>query len=297
MNNAASNIATPVESRVRDFFALLKPRVMSLVVFSGFAGMVAAPGFWHLPPVLLFTAILSLAVGAGAAGAANMWYERDLDAIMRRTANRPLPQGRVAPDEALWFAIVLSFFAVMTMGFALNWLAAGLLALANLFYVFVYTVWLKRRTPQNIVIGGAAGAFPPLIGWAAVTGHIGLFPVILFAIIFFWTPPHFWALSLFMSDDYQRAKIPMLPAVRGAAVTKRHMLIYTLILLPVAVAPWALGYTGMIYGVTAALLSLFFVYTALRVLQDATMKSAKLMFGYSVFYLFAIFLAVMIDAG
>jgi protoheme IX farnesyltransferase len=282
------------ESRVSDYFALLKPRVMSLVVFSGFAGMWVAPGFSHLSPVLAVTAMLALAIGAGAAGAANMWFERDIDAIMRRTANRPLPQGRIAPDEALTFAAVLSFLAVLTMGLALNWTAAALLAVANLFYVFVYTMWLKRRTPQNIVIGGAAGAFPPMIGWAAVTGHVTLFPVILFAIIFLWTPPHFWALSLFMSDDYKRAGIPMMPAVKGAASTKRQMLFYTLILTPVAVAPFLLGYAGIGYGIAALLLNVFFIFTAIRVMRDDTQKSARLMFGYSIFYLFAIFLALMV---
>jgi protoheme IX farnesyltransferase len=295
MGISASITTSEQESRVRDFFALLKPRVMSLVVFSGFAGMWVAPGFAVLPPVLILTSMLALAAGAGAAGAANMWYERDIDALMRRTQNRPLPRGRVAPEEALSFAAVLSVLSVLTMGLALNWTAAGLLALANLFYVFVYTVWLKRRTPQNIVIGGAAGAFPPMIGWAAVTGHVALFPVILFTIIFLWTPPHFWALSLFMSDDYQRAGIPMMPSVRGAVSTKRQMLLYTLLLLPAALAPSLLGYAGWGYGAAALALSLFFVFTALRVLRDSGQKSARLMFGYSIFYLFALFLALMID--
>jgi protoheme IX farnesyltransferase len=283
------------ESRVSDFVALLKPRVMSLVVFSGFAGMWIAPGFGNLHPVLVLTAMLSLAIGAGAAGAANMWYERDIDALMRRTQGRPLPMGRIVPEEALTFAAVLSVLSVLTMGFALNWVAAGLLAAANLFYVFVYTVWLKRRTPQNIVIGGAAGAFPPMIGWAAVTGNVTLLPVILFAIIFLWTPPHFWALSLFMNDDYKRAGVPMMPVVAGAESTKRQMLAYTLILLPVALAPYFLGYAGIGYGAAALALNAFFVFTALRVLKDATHKSARLMFGYSIFYLFAIFLGLMLN--
>ncbi len=285
------------ESRVSDFFALLKPRVMSLVVFSGFAGMWIAPGFDRLHPVLALTAMLALAVGAGAAGAANMWYERDIDAVMRRTRGRPLPMGRVAPEEALTFSAVLSVLSVLTMGLALNWTAAALLGVANLFYVFVYTVWLKRRTPQNIVIGGAAGAFPPMIGWAAVTGHVTLFPVILFAIIFLWTPPHFWALSLFMSDDYKRAGIPMMPAVRGPESTRRQMLAYTLILTPVALAPYLLGYIGAGYGIVALVLNLFFIFTAVRVMLDRTDKSARLMFGYSIFYLFAIFLGLMFNAG
>jgi heme o synthase len=295
MSIAASIVQEQAESRVSDFIALLKPRVMSLVVFSGFAGMWIAPGFRDLPPVLAVTAMLSLAIGAGAAGAANMWYERDIDALMRRTQGRPLPMGRIVPEEALTFAAVLSVLSVLTMGLALNWTAAGLLAIANLFYVFVYTVWLKRRTPQNIVIGGAAGAFPPMIGWAAVTGNVTLLPFILFAIIFLWTPPHFWALSLFMNDDYRRAGVPMMPVVAGAESTKRQMLAYTLALLPVALAPWLLGYAGPGYGIAALALSVFFIFTALRVLQDATHKSARLMFGYSVFYLFAIFLGLMFN--
>ncbi len=294
MDTSAS--ATPeTDSSVRDFFDLLKPRVMSLVVFSGFAGMWVAPGFSAMHPLLIAVAILALAVGAGAAGAVNMWYERDIDAVMKRTQGRPLPQGRVHPDEALAFAVTLSLLSVLTMGVALNWLAAGLLALANAFYVFVYTIWLKRRTPQNIVIGGAAGAFPPVIGWAAVTGDISLLPVILFAVIFFWTPPHFWALSLFANEDYKRASIPMMTVTAGERATKLQMLAYTLILLPLTVLPVFLGYAGLGYGIAACALSGFFIFTAVRVWWDKSHKSAKLMFGYSVFYLFALFLALMID--
>jgi protoheme IX farnesyltransferase len=282
---------------VSDFFALLKPRVMSLVVFTGFAGMWIAPGFSDMHPLLVAVAILCLAVGAGAAGAFNMWYERDIDAVMNRTRGRPLPRGKMSPDEALAFAAILSLFSVMTMGVAVNWTAAFLLAFANLFYVVIYTVWLKRRTPQNIVIGGAAGAFPPMIGWAAVTGDITWMPVILFAIIFFWTPPHFWALSLFANEDYKRAKIPMMTVTAGKKSTKRQMLLYTLILLPLAPLPAFLGYTGASYGVCAFLLSLFFFYSAVRVIMDEDLRKARLMFGYSVFYLFAIFLALIINAA
>ncbi len=285
------------ESRVSDFFALLKPRVMSLVVFSGFAGMRVAPGFDNLHPLLASVAMLALAVGAGAAGAVNMWYERDIDALMKRTRSRPLPMGRMEPDEAISFAIVLSILAILTMGLALNWMAAGLLAVASAFYVFIYTMALKRRTPQNIVIGGAAGAFPPLVGWAAVTGSISLFPLVLFLIIFLWTPPHFWALSLFVNDDYKRARIPMMAAVAGEAATKRQMLLYTLLLLPVAVAPYILGFADAAYGAIAFVLSAFFIFTAWRVLCDDSHKSARLMFGYSVFYLFALFLALMVTHG
>ncbi len=285
------------DSRVRDFFALLKPRVMSLVVFTGFAGMWIAPGFADKHPLLIAVAVLALAIGAGAAGAINMWYERDLDALMNRTRGRPLPMARIQPDDAIAFAVILSLLSVLTMGVALNWLAGGLLALANLFYVFVYTVWLKPRTPQNIVIGGAAGAFPPLIGWAAMTGDIALLPVILFALIFFWTPPHFWALALFANEDYKRAGIPMMPVVAGEQATKRQMVLYTLILVPLAIAPALLGHAGWFYGAVALGLSLLFVFSAIKVHFDQTQKSARLMFGYSVFYLFALFLGLMIDAA
>lgn len=283
------------ESNLKDFFELLKPRVMSLVVFSGFAGMWISPGFSNTHPFLICVAVLSLAIGAGASGAINMWYERDIDAVMKRTMRRPLPAGRIHPDEALSFAVTLSILSVLTMGLALNWLAAGILAFANVFYVFVYTIWLKRRTPQNIVIGGAAGAFPPMIGWAAMTGDISAMPVILFAVIFFWTPPHFWALSLFANEDYKRAKIPMMPVIAGEKSTKIQMIIYTLVLLPITLLPSIMGYAGLGYGIAALALGLFFTYTAFRVLLDKTHKSARSMFKYSIFYLFALLLALMID--
>ena len=283
------------EARVGDYIALLKPKVMSLVVFTALAGMWVAPGFGEMNPVLIATAILCIALNAGAAGAINMWYDRDIDSVMHRTRTRPLPMGIIPAEEALSFGIILSVLSVMMMGISTNWTAAALLAGANAFYVFIYTIWLKRRTPQNIVIGGAAGAFPPMIGWAAVTGDVTLYPIILFIIIFLWTPPHFWALSLFANEDYKRANIPMLPCVAGEKATKIQMLIYTLILLPVTIAPYALGMTGAAYGIAAFVLSVFFIFTAQRTLLDSTHKSAKLMFGYSVFYLFALFLAVMID--
>ncbi|MCF8495798.1 MAG: heme o synthase [Alphaproteobacteria bacterium] len=282
------------ESRVSDFFALLKPRVMSLVVFTGFVGFRLAPGASEIHPFLAMTALLCLAIGAGAAGAFNMWYDRDIDALMNRTKDRPLPAGRIAPDDALLFAAVLSLFSVMMMGLALNWTAAGLLAFASFFYVAIYTMKLKRSTPQNIVIGGAAGAFPPMIGWAAVTGDVSLYPLILFLIIFFWTPPHFWALSLFAGEDYRRARIPMLPVVAGIRATKIQMLLYTLILLPVTLAPFFFGLASPLYGLVAGILGLFFIFTALRVLRDDGLGSARLMFGYSVFYLFALFLALVL---
>jgi len=249
--------AVPRTASVGDYIELLKPRVMSLVVFTGFAGLLVAPGRLH--PVLALTAILCIAVGAGAAGAINMWYDRDIDAVMARTAKRPLPMGRVDPDEALSFGVFLAVASVILMGLAVNWVAAAILGLASAFYVFVYTMWLKRRTPQNIVIGGAAGAFPPMIGWAAVTGDVSLSPILLFALIFMWTPPHFWALALFRSEEYAKAGVPMLPVVSGARETKRQMLAYTLALFPLGIAPWLLGTAGLTYAVGAGLLGALFI--------------------------------------
>src|SRR4051812_11336709 len=231
----------------RDLLALTKPRVMSLVVFTGLCGMLAADA--PVNPVLGFTAILCIALAAGAAAALNMWYEADLDALMKRTASRPLPAGRMDRQSALHFGVGLSFFSVILMGIATNWFAAAILAVSILFYVFVYTIWLKRRTPQNIVIGGAAGAFPPLIGWAAATGDVTWLPILLFGLIFLWTPPHFWALSLFVRTDYANAGVPMLPVVAGAKATRLQILLYTLPMAAAAVAPWALHLTGMIYGI------------------------------------------------
>jgi len=281
------------EAKISDYYALLKPKVMSLVVFTGFAGMWVAPGFSDMHPLLALIAIAALALGAGAAGAANMWYERDIDAIMKRTQNRPLPLGQIAPDDALGFAIIVSLLSILIMGLATNWIAASLLAAANAFYVFVYTIWLKRRTPQNIVIGGAAGAFPPMIGWAAVTGDITLYPLIMFAIIFSWTPPHFWALSLFANEDYKRANIPMMSVVAGERSTKIQMLIYTLLLVPLTLTPTLLGFASIYYGIAAAILGGLFILSCIRVLKNTDLKHARTMFGYSVFYLFALFLAIM----
>ncbi len=286
--------AQPSEASIGDYFALLKPRVMSLVIFTGFVGYWIAPGAADLHPFLAFIGILSLSIGAGAAGAINMWYDRDIDKIMKRTEDRPIPQGRIVPDEALGFGIFLSLLSVMMMGLAVNWTAALILGFANFFYVVVYTMWLKRTTPQNIVIGGAAGAFPPMIGWAMATGAVTIEPLILFAIIFFWTPPHFWALSLFANEDYKRANIPMMSVVAGERSTKIQMLAYSLIMLPLAIAPTLLGFASMMYGMVAAGLTLFFVYTSVRVLLSDDLKHAKLMFGYSVFYLFALFTAMML---
>ena len=289
-------------STPRDWLALLKPRVMSLVVYSGLAGLLVAPG--HINPVLGFTAMLCVAVAAGAAGAINMWYDRDIDAVMKRTAKRPIPAGRIAPNDALAYGLILAVTAVIVMGLATNWFAAMLLTGSVFYYVVIYTMWLKRRTPQNIVIGGAAGAFPPLIGWAAVTGSLSAMPLILFGIIFLWTPPHFWSLSLFAHADYKRAGVPMLPVVAGAKETRRQVMLYTLAMVPFTLLPWYLGYSGPIYGVSAALLGLVFCATSWRVLrdkQDATGvsltgdKPARANFRYSILYLFLLFGAVYLD--
>jgi protoheme IX farnesyltransferase len=287
--------AEPARSRVGDYLALLKPRVMSLVVFTGFAGLVAAPGALH--PLLAAVAVLCIAVGAGAAGAINMWYDRDIDAIMQRTRHRPIPAGRVAPEEALTFGVTLSLFSILLMGVAVNWTAGALLALANGFYVFVYTVWLKRRTPHNIVIGGAAGAFPPMIGWAAVTGAVSLESVALFLIIFMWTPPHFWALALYREGDYAKAGVPMLPVVAGKEETRRQMLIYAVLLMPVSLAPVALGMAGVVYGTVAAVMGGYFLWLALRVRRTRDDANARRMFGFSIIYLFSLFAALIAERG
>jgi protoheme IX farnesyltransferase len=290
------NPALPAEWR--DFLALTKPRVMTLVVFTALCGLLAARS--HINPILGFTAILCIAVGAGASGALNMWYEADLDAHMKRTKNRPLPAGRMDRQSALHFGVALAVGSVLVMGLAINLLAAAILAVSILFYVLVYTVWLKRRTPQNIVIGGAAGAFPPLIGWAAATGHISLLPVLLFLLIFLWTPPHFWALSLFVRTDYAAAGVPMLPVVAGIKATRRQVLIYTLPMVAAAVAPWPLGLTGVIYGGVASLLSAWFLLLAVRVsisteADQALMKPERALFKFSILYLFVLFGALVVD--
>ena len=276
-----------------DFIELLKPRVMSLVVFTGAVGMVVAPGTLH--PILTLVAILCIAVGAGASGCINMWYERDVDALMQRTCNRPIPAGRIEPRTALEFGVVLAVGSVTLMGLAVNWTAAALLALAIGFYVFVYTVWLKRRTPQNIVIGGAAGAFPPMIGWAAVTGDVSMASVVLFAIIFFWTPPHFWSLALYRTGDYEKAGIPMLPVVAGPAVTRRQIVLYAVLLLPLTLLPWAMGFAGPVYGLGAAVLGLVFLSGALRILIVKTDRAARWMFRFSILYLALLFGLLVVD--
>lgn len=296
----AAGTLPAADARIGDFIALLKPRVMTLVVFSGIAGLVLAPGSigfaqGDLHPFLALVAVFCIAVGAGAAGAINMWYERDIDAIMTRTRGRPLPMGKVEPAEALSFGVILTVLSVGLMGVALNWAAAFLLAFASFFYVIIYTVWLKRRTPQNIVIGGAAGAFPPMIGWAAATGDVSLLSIALFMIIFLWTPPHFWALALFRNEDYKRAGVPMMPVVAGEKSTRLQMLMYTLLLTPFVAAPYLMGACGMAYAAGAVVLHGLFIAAALRVSSDTDYKSARAMFGYSIVYLFALFALMMAD--
>ncbi len=282
--------------RIADYAVLLKPRVMSLVVFTAFTGLLLAPNPpGSLSPLTGFFAVLCIALGAGAAGAINMWYDRDIDLHMLRTMNRPLPAGRLEPKEALIFGIVLAAGSVTAMAVLVNTVSALLLALTILYYVFIYTVWLKRRTPQNIVIGGASGALPPVIGWAAATGDVGLGAVVLFAIIFLWTPPHSWALALFRQGDYEAAGVPMLPIVAGVRETKRQMLLYTAALVPVTLLPVAIGMSGAFYASAAAFLGFFFANHAWRVWKNEDGTAARPMFFFSIVYLFLIFMAMLID--
>lgn len=288
-----SSTAIAPASTVSDFISLLKPGVMSLVVFTGLAGMLLAPG--HLHPLQQFITLLCIALGSGAGAAINMWYDRDIDALMRRTASRPVPAGRVAPDDALALGLFLAAMSVMLMGLGLNWLAAAILAFAIFFYAVVYTMWLKRHTPQNIVIGGAAGAFPPVIGWAAVTGDVTLMPALLFLMIFLWTPPHFWALALFKNEDYRRAGIPMLPAVAGAAATKRQMAFYAWALAFVTLLPVVFCLSGAAYAGGAFVLNAFFLYHVHRTKRDATDFWPRKTFAFSIFYLFVLFTLLVAD--
>jgi protoheme IX farnesyltransferase len=297
-----SVLSTSLGGAASDWLALLKPRVLTLVVFTGAIGLVIAPV--HMNPILAVTAIFAITVAAGAAGAINMWFDRDIDAIMKRTSTRPIPSGRISPEGALAFGVVLALLSIMVMAMASNWTAAFILALSIAFYVFVYTMWLKRLTPQNIVIGGAAGAFPPVIGWAAATGSVSLLPILLFAIIFFWTPPHFWALSLYASGDYERAGVPMLPVVKGARHTRVCVMVYTLLLVPVTLAPFVLGLCGRIYGISALVLGALFVAYSWRVLYDRQQPNgvsltkdapARAAFKYSILYLFILFGACAVD--
>ena len=266
---------------------------MSLVVFTGFVGLYLAPGDGN--PILQTIAILCIAFGAGASGAINMWYDRDIDAIMSRTKSRAIPSGKVTAEAALTFGVLLAGGSVMVMGLAINWVAATLLMVTIMFYVFIYTIWLKRRTPQNIVIGGAAGAFPPMIGWAAATGTVSVESITLFTIIFIWTPPHFWALSLYKSDDYKAAGVPMMPLVHGRYETKKQILLYSIVLGPLGIVPFWLGTLGAVYGATAALLGALFIGTAWRVIRDDSDKNCKQLFGFSILYLFLLFFAMIVD--
>jgi heme o synthase len=285
-----------------DWIALLKPRVISLVVFTGAIGLIIAPG--HINPMMAAIAIFAIALGAGAAGAINMWYDADIDALMRRTSSRPIPAGRIEAGGVLGYGIVLAIISVLLMGMAGNLCAAAVLAFSIFYYAVIYTMWLKRRTPQNIVIGGGAGAFPAVIGWTAVTGHISLLPMLLFTIVFFWTPPHFWSLSLYAATDYEKAGVPMLPVVKGAKHTRLSVLIYALLLLPIAISPWLLGLTGRIYGITALAMSLAFAVLCWGVYadkQDAAGvsltkdKPARQAFKFSLIYLFVLFAACAVD--
>ncbi len=282
-----------------DYYELLKPRVMQLVVFTAIAGLMLAPGSLH--PVLSVIAILCIAIGAGASGALNMWYDADIDAAMSRTARRPIPGGRVSGDEALAFGLILSFFSVIVLGLVINWLSAGLLAFTIFFYAVIYSMWLKRATPQNIVIGGAAGAIPPVIGWAAVTGSVSLESLVLFAIIFIWTPPHFWALALFKAGDYERVQVPMLPNVAGNRATQNQILAYSILLAPIGFAPFLMGFGGFAYGVVSGSLGLAFIYYAWNCWRmdsnDERMVPAKKLFGFSILYLFALFGTLIIEAA
>jgi protoheme IX farnesyltransferase len=292
-----SGLAEPSLAGVEDYLALLKPRVMSLVVFTALVGLLVAPG--HIHPVIGFTALLCIAIGAGASGALNMWYDADIDAVMSRTAKRPIPAGRVLPGEALAFGTTLAVGSVFVLGVLVNWFAAGLLAFTIFFYVFVYTMWLKRRTPQNIVIGGAAGAFPPMVGWAAVTGDVSLAPFLMFLIIFLWTPPHFWALGLLKSEDYRRAGVPMLPVVAGPDETRKQIFIYSVLLMPVGLSPWLFGFAGLFYAAVAFVCSAVFLALAWRVYRDrkgaAATSAARKLFAFSLLYVFVLFAAMLAD--
>jgi len=285
------------EAEVGDYIALLKPRVMSLVIFTALVGLAIAPG--HLHPVLAFTSLLCIAVGAGASGALNMALEGDIDALMSRTANRPIPRGRITPPEAMAFGTTLAFFSVMTLGILVNWYAGALLAFTIFFYVVIYTMGLKRRTAQNIVIGGAAGSLPPVVAWVAATGSISMEPVLLFLIIFFWTPPHFWALALFRSDDYARAGVPMLPVVAGPDATRLQILLYTIVLVAIAAAPWPLGYFDWIYGVTSLILGSGMLALAVNVYvsreRSRSLRANRKMFAFSILYLFALFATLLLE--
>ena len=293
----ASDIAGGMASP-GDFLALLKPRVMSLVIFTALVGLVRAPD--HVHPVIAFTALLCIAVGAGAAGALNMWWDADIDAIMSRTSRRPIPAGRITPGECLAFGLTLACFSVGVLGLLVNVLSAALLAFTIFFYVVIYTIWLKRSTPQNIVIGGASGAFPPMVAWAAASGSLSLEPILLVAIIFFWTPPHFWALALYRADDYARAGVPMLPVTAGGDETRRQILLYTLFLVPLAISPALIGYAGIAYAVVSTVTGAGMLWLAINVYRkrsgDDAVRAARKLFGFSILYLFLLFATLLVEA-
>ncbi len=288
-----------MEPSIGDFIQLMKPRVMTLVILTALAAMVAAPGSLH--PVIGIIAIVSIAIGAGASGALNMWYDADIDARMARTAARPLPRGRVSADEALSFGTILSVASVVTLGVLVNWVAGALLAMTIAFYVFVYTMWLKRRTPHNIVIGGAAGAFPPMIGWAAVTGNVGIESILMFLIIFMWTPPHFWALALYRCRDYERVGVPMLPVVAGLAETRRQILIYSVLLVPLAIAPYFIGLGGIVYLAFSIALGAGFLWLAVNVYRTTEGReadtAARQLFWFSILYLYLLFAVLLTESA
>lgn len=293
MQTSGYNSYSKQVAEIKDYISLLKPRVMTLVVFTGLCGLLAAPGEIH--PFIAFISILCITLGSGASGAINMWVERNSDKLMIRTQNRALPQGRIKPENAIDFAGVLAFVSVFVMAFAVNIVSAFLLLSAILFYVFIYTIWLKPRTPQNIVIGGAAGAFPPMIGWASVTGDISLIPILLFAIIFLWTPPHFWALAIYRNSDYQKAGIPMLPVVHGINETKKQILLYSLVLIPVTLLPYFFNFSGLLYLASASILGSYFIYLAYKIYRNPIEKNCMKLFGFSILYLFILFTFFVID--
>jgi protoheme IX farnesyltransferase len=298
LDHSATELAPRIsEAAVADYVALLKPRVMSLVVFTALVGFFLAPG--HVHPVLAITSILCIAVGGGASGALNMWYEGDIDGQMSRTANRPIPRGRISAPEALAFGLTLAFFSVMTLGILVNWIAGGLLAFTIFFYVVIYTMWLKRWTAQNIVIGGAAGALPPVVAWAAATGSLAAEPILLFLIIFFWTPPHFWALALFRNDDYARAGVPMLPVVAGPDATRLQILLYTIVLVAVAAVPWPMGYFDAVYGIASLILGAGMLGLAINVYRRRSghlaLRATRKLFAFSILYLFALFAILLLE--
>ena len=281
---------------MKDFLSLLKPRVMSLAIFTSICGLFLAPTQMH--PFFAFLSILCISVGAGASGAINMWYDQDIDGLMVRTQGRPIPQGKISALDALGFGVILALVSVLVLGLAVNYFAAFLLFFSIFFYVFIYTIWLKRRTPQNIVIGGAAGAFPPVIGWACSTGDVSLFPLILFSIIFIWTPPHFWALALYKDIEYSKAKVPMLPVVKGKKTTKRQIMIYSIILFAVTILPFLFGFSGLLYLISASILNSYFCYLAFRLLksyEDDKLLYAPKLFKFSILYLYSIFSFLVID--